>query len=81
MICGGEDTSNIRFSSEHLRPVHNNMMLNNALRCVTFASTLVEMQHDARIDSDPILTLHSYVCMIVNKLLTFFNDKFVHFTN
>ena len=30
-------------------------MLNNALRCVAFASALVEMQRDARIDSDPIL--------------------------
>ena len=39
-----------------LRPVHNNMTLNNVLCCVVFVSTLVETQHDARIDSDPILT-------------------------
>ena len=37
-----------------LRPVHNTT-LHNALRCVVFASTLVETQHDARIDSDFIL--------------------------
>ena len=37
-----------------LRPAHNTM-LNNALHCVVFASTLVETQHNARIDSDPIL--------------------------
>ena len=38
-----------------LRPVHNNMTLNNVLHYVVFVSTLVETQHDARIDSDPIL--------------------------
>ena len=31
------------------------MTLNNALRCVVVASTLVETQYDARIDLDPIL--------------------------
>ena len=42
------------FAPFWLRPVHNTT-LNNALRCVVFVSTLVETQHDARIDSDPIL--------------------------
>ena len=37
-------------------PVHNNiMMLHNVLHCVATASTLVETQCNARIDSDPIL--------------------------
>ena len=51
-----------------LRPVHN-MTLNNALRCVVFASTLVEMQHDARIDSDPILVFPciAFLCLVVKK--------------
>lgn len=40
------------------RLVHN-MTLINALRYVVFVSTLVEMQHDARIDSDP--RLRSYL--------------------
>ena len=39
---------------EFFRLVHNTT-LNNALGCVVFTSTLVEMQHDARMDSDPIL--------------------------
>ena len=37
-----------------LRLVHNTT-LNNALHSVVFMSTLVETQHDARIDLDPIL--------------------------
>ena len=41
-------------TNKELRPVHNTT-LNNALRCVVFALTLVETQHDARKDSDPIL--------------------------
>ena len=38
-----------------LRPVHNTI-LNNVLHCIVFTSTLVETQHNARIDSDSILT-------------------------
>ena len=34
--------------------VHNTT-LNNVLCCVVFVSTLIEMQHDTRIDLDPIL--------------------------
>ena len=45
-----------------LRPVHNTT-LNNALRCVVFTSTLVETQHDARIDSDPILGFPCTACL------------------
>ena len=41
-------------------------MLNNTLRCIVFASTLVEMQHDARIDSDPIL---AFPCIAVLRLV------------
>ena len=33
------------------------MMLNNVLRCIAFASRLVETQHDAKINSDRILAL------------------------
>ena len=40
-------------------PVHS-AMLNNALRCVAFTSALVEMQRDARIDSDPVL---AFLCV------------------
>ena len=49
------------------------MTLNNALHCVVFASTLVEMQHDARIDSDPILALPCVVFLhlVVKKPPTF----------
>ena len=42
-----------------LGPVHNTT-LNNALRCVAFASTLVGTQRDARIDSDPIF---AFLCV------------------
>ena len=48
-----------------LRPVHNTT-LNNALRYVIFASMLVEMQHDARIDSDPIL---AFLCVMFLRLV------------
>ena len=41
-------------------------MLNNALRYVVFASTLVETQHDARIDSDPIL---AFPCVVFLRLV------------
>ena len=37
-------------TQSRLRPVHSTMV-NNALRCIVFASTLVETQHAARIDS------------------------------
>ena len=54
------------------RPVHNTT-LNNALRCVVFASTLVETQHDARIDLDPILAFPcvAFLRLVVEKSLTF----------
>ena len=42
------------FTPTQLRPVHNTT-LNNALCRVVFASTPVETQHNAWIDSDPIL--------------------------
>ena len=56
----------------NLRSVHNTT-LNNALRCVVFASTLVETQHDARIDSDPILAFScvAFLRQVVKKPLTF----------
>ena len=48
-------------------------MLNNALRCIVFASTLVETQHDARIDSDPMLVFPcvAILRLVVKKPLTF----------
>ena len=51
-----------------LRLVHNTME-NNALRCVAFASTLVETQYDARIDLGPILALPcvAFLCLVVKK--------------
>ena len=42
------------------------MMLNNALHCVIVTSTLVEMQYDARIDSDPII---AYPCIVFLRLV------------
>ena len=56
----------------NLRPVHNTT-LNNVLRCVIFASTLVETQHNARIDSDPILAFLcvAFLCLVVKKSPTF----------
>ena len=42
---------------DDLGPVHNTT-LNNALRCVAFASTLVGTQRDAKIYSDP-----TYLCV------------------
>ena len=45
------------------------MTLNNMLHCVVFALTLVEMQHDARIDLDPILTFPciAFLRLVVKK--------------
>ena len=43
---------------EDLRPVHNTT-LHNVLRSIAFGLTLVGTQRNARIDSDPILALHS----------------------
>ena len=59
-----------------LKPVQTTM-LNNVLRCVVFASTLIEMQHDARIDSDPILGFPciAFLCLVAKKPLTFFSNK------
>ena len=55
-----------------LRPVHNTTQ-NNALRCVAFASMLVETQYDARIVSDPILALPcvAFLRLVVKKFSTF----------
>ena len=55
-----------------LRLVHNTT-LNNALHCVVFASTLVETQHDARIDLDPILAFPcvAFLCLVVKNPPTF----------
>ena len=41
------------------------MTLNNALRCVVSASTLVETQHEARIDLDPILAFPYVVFLLL----------------
>ena len=59
------------------------MMLNNALRCIVFVSTLVETQHDARIDLDLILAFPcvAVLRLVVKKSPTFLNNKFVHFAN
>ena len=59
-------------SDVDLRPVHNTTQ-NYALRCVAFASTLVETQYDARIDSDPILALPcvAFLHLVVTKSPTF----------
>ena len=56
-----------------LRLVHNTT-LNDALRCFVYAWTLVEMQHNARIDSDPILVFPciAFLCLVIKKPLTFF---------
>ena len=44
-------------------------MLNNALHCIAFTSTLVETQRDARIDSDPILAFPcaAFLHLIIKK--------------
>ena len=49
------------------------MTLNNALRCVIFASMLAETQHDTRIDSDPILAFLciAFLHQVVKKPPTF----------
>ena len=64
-----------------IRLVHNTT-LNNTLHCVV-ASTLVEMQHNASIDSDPILVFFCVVFLplVVKKPPTFFSNKFVPFVN
>ena len=43
------------------------------MHCVVFASTLVEMQHDARIDSDPILAFSciTFLHLVIKKSPTF----------
>ena len=64
-----------------LRPVHNTT-LNNALRCVVFASTFVKMQHDTRIDSDPILAFPCVAFLhLVVKKPRLFSIKFLCFAN
>ena len=53
------------------------------LRCVAFASTLVEMHHDTRIDSDPILAFLciAFLRLIVEKSLENVVRNFLRFTN
>ena len=65
-----------------LRPLVHNMMLNNALHCAVFASTLVETQHNARIDSNPILAFPC-VALVSGRQETpdLFSNKFVRFAN
>ena len=48
--------------------VHNTM-LNNALHYIVFALTLVETQHDARVDLDPILAFPciAFLCLVIKK--------------
>ena len=67
-----------RNGSSYIHLVHvkggvHNATLNNALRCVIFTSTLVETQHDARIDSDPILAFPyiAFLRLVVKKSPTF----------
>ena len=52
----------------HHKLVHNTT-LNYALHCVAFASTLVETQHDTRIDLDRILALPciAFLRLVINK--------------
>ena len=52
--------------------------LHNALRCVAFALTLVGVQHNVRMDSDPILAFLCVVFLswIVKKLLIIINIYF-----
>ena len=53
-------------SNACLRSVHN-MMLHHMLCCVAFVLTLVTKQHNARIDSDPIL---AFLCVASLRLIT-----------
>ena len=55
-----------------LRPVHNTT-LNNTLHCIVFVLTLVEMQHDAGIESDSILVFPcvAFLHLVIEKRLTF----------
>ena len=57
--------SRFGFPIQALRPVYNTT-LNSALRYVVFASTLVKTQHDARMDSDPIL---AFLCVVFLRLV------------
>ena len=57
-------------------------MLNDALHCIILASTLVEMQHDARIDSDPILVFPFVAFLhLVVEISNLLSNKFVCFAN
>ena len=48
-------------------------MPNNALGCIVFALMLVETQHNARIDSDPILAFPcvTFLRLVVKNPLTY----------
>ena len=67
---------------QNLRPVHNTT-LNNALHCVVLSSTLAEMQHDARIDLDPIFASPcvAFLRQVVKEPPDFFSNKFLRFAN
>ena len=54
------------------------MTLYHTLRCVAFALTLVAMQRNARIDSDPILAFLCFasLCLITRKLLKYLLEIF-----
>ena len=56
----------------YIRLVHNTI-LKNALHYVIFPSTLIEMQHNAGIDSDLILAFPyvAFLCVVVKKSPTF----------
>ena len=57
-----------------LRPIHNTTQ-NNVLRCVAFASPLVETQYNARIDFGAPLR-----CILASgsqEILNLFSNKFV----
>ena len=46
--------------------VHS-MTLHHALRCISFMLTLIAMQHDARIDTDSIITFLCVALHLVTK--------------
>ena len=51
-------------------PVHI-IMLHNASHCIATASTLVEMQRNARIDSDPTLAFLCIIAFLCQKMFAF----------
>ena len=57
----------------------------NALLCIVFVSMLVDTQHDARIDLDPILAFPCiaflHVLVMSREIPDFNSNKFVRFAN